>query len=197
MKRESKTEKPIVNSGKMGSLKSPTDDSPYGQGTHTTLLTRRVKIWFVLSMIVIGLVYFAWTAFDSATVNFAKVSDVMVMDASSPGNQIGVIGKLVDDSYVRSSDGITARFSLVDEGGLDEMHVSYRGEIGQIFFNKHSEIIIRGQMGEDMIFVAESLTVRCPTKYLTEQERIDVKNSDNITPSPPPYQPDYFDKDSA
>lgn len=197
MTKESKTGKAAGDSEIIGSQKNVMDNKPNAQGTYTTLLTRRVKISFVLLMIVIGLMYFAWTAFDSATVNFAKVSDVIVMDTNNSDNQIGVIGKLVDDSYVRSSDGITARFSLVDEDGIDKMQVLYKGEIGQIFFNKHSEIIVRGQMSDDMIFVAESLTVRCPTKYLTEQERIDGNNPDNITPSPPPYQSDYFDKDSA
>ena len=66
------------------------------------------------------------------------------------------------------------------------MKVIYKGEIGQIFFNKHSEIIIQGHKQNNGVFIAENLTVKCPSKYITEQENAEKeKNS-------PPYQKDYL-----
>jgi cytochrome c-type biogenesis protein CcmE len=157
-----------------------------------TLFSPRVKLGVVFLLIAAGLTYFAWTAFGSATVSFAKVAEVATAGPTAPEKTVGVIGKLVEDSYVRSADGVTANFRLVDEGGSQQMQVKYQGEIGQVFFNDHSEIILQGRMGQDQVFVADTLTVRCPSKYLTEQERAEIEAQNNGEPLPPPYQPDYF-----
>ncbi len=161
-----------------------------------TLFSPRVKLGFVFVVVAAGLVYFALTAFDSATVNFNKVEEVAASGPTEEDRTVGVIGKLVQDSYVRSADGVTANFALVDEGGSTQMQVKYTGEIGQVFFNDHSEIILQGRMGSDQVFEADTLTVRCPSKYLTEQERAELEAQDAGLPLPPPYQPDYF-RDNA
>lgn len=161
-----------------------------------TLFSPRIKIGIVFALVATGLVYFAFTAFGSATVNFDKVADVAAAGPTSEDRQVGLIGKLVQDSYVRSADGVTANFSLVDEDGSTELQVKYSGEIGQVFFNDHSEIILQGRMGEDRVFEADKLTVRCPSKYLTEQERAEIEAQDSGLPLPPPYQPDYFESNA-
>ena len=158
-----------------------------------TLFSPRVKLGLVFLLVAAGLVYFAVLAFDGATVNFNRVEDVAAAGPTPEDRTVGVIGKLVQDSYVRSADGVTANFALVDEDGSMQMDVTYKGEIGQVFFNDHSEIILQGRMGSDQVFEAETLTVRCPSKYLTEQERAELEAQDAGLPLPaPPYQPDYF-----
>ncbi len=109
---------------------------------------------------------------------------------------MGVIGKLVQDSYVRDADGLTARFSIKDEDGAEELEITYKGEIGQVFFNDHSEIILQGQKLVDGSFTADNLTVRCPSKYLTEAEQAEIEAQNNGNPEVPPYQPDYFDQEA-
>ena len=159
----------------------------------STLFSPRVKMGVVFLLIAAGLTYFAWSAFGSAQVTYASVAQVATAGPTEPDRSVGVIGKLVSNSYVRSADGITANFRLIDEGGSEEMQVKYRGEIGQVFFNDHSEIILQGRMGADGIFVADTLTVRCPSKYLTEQERAELEAQENGLPLPSPYeQPDYY-----
>ena len=87
----------------------------------------------------------------------------------------GVVGsgKLVESSYYKDPDGLTAYFSLTDQNGTSELPVIYKGEIGQIFFNEHSEIILQGKKQSNGIFLAETLTVKCPSKYLVEEELYD------------------------
>jgi cytochrome c-type biogenesis protein CcmE len=157
-----------------------------------TLFSPRIKLGVVFVLIASGLIYFAATAFGSATVEFNTVADIAVTGPSTGDRSVGVIGKLVHDSYVRSADGVTAKFALMDENGSIPMQVKYDGEIGQVFFNDHSEIILQGHMGDDRVFEAEKLTVRCPSKYQTEQERAEIEAQNNGQPLSPPYQPDYF-----
>lgn len=158
----------------------------------STLFSPRVKIAVVFLLVAAGLTYFAWTAFASATVNYSRVDEIALNGPTPDGQTVGVIGKLVEDSYSRSADGVTANFRLVDEDGAQQMQVHYKGEIGQVFFNDHSEIILQGRMGGDDVFTAETLTVRCPTKYLTEEEKAEIDAQNGGDASVPPYQPDYF-----
>ena len=135
------------------------------------------------------MIYLAVTAFNEATVEFLSVEDAVKIQPDPRANSVGVLGKLVPDSYIKSPDGITANFRLKDENGSVELPVVYSGEVGQVFFNDHSEIILNGKMGSDGVLQAEMLTVRCPSKYLTEQEQMEIDGQIE----PPPYQPDYFD----
>lgn len=168
---------------------------PVPSAKPATLFNPRVKLGIVFVLVALGMSYFAWTAFSSSTVNFHKVAEVTSAGPTPDESTVGVIGKLVPDSYVRSADGVTANFALVDENGSTQMPVSYKGEIGQVFFNEHSEIILQGRLGTDEIFHADTLTVRCPSKYLTEQEKAEIDAQNNgETPVAPPYQQDYFQR---
>jgi cytochrome c-type biogenesis protein CcmE len=124
------------------------------------------------------------------------VAEAVGQSATEPDRQIGVLGMLVKNSYIRDSDGLAAHFSIKDEKGIEELAVTYRGEIGQVFFNDHSEIVIRGQKLTDGSFIADILTVRCPSKYLTEAEQAELELQNNNEPVAPPYQPDYFDQET-
>ena len=162
----------------------------------STLMGPRAKLTFAFVLVAAALAYFAFAAFEGATVDYLSVAQVYDEAPTAVDRQVGVEGKLVQDSYIRDPDGLTARFSIKDEDGVKHLAVVYKGEIGQVFFNDHSEIILQGQKLVDGSFNAENLTVRCPSKYTTEAEQaeIDVQNKGN--PLPPPYQPDYFDKEA-
>lgn len=155
----------------------------------TALLSGKMRIAIVASIITIGIAYFAIYTISEATVEYMSVDQVVEMSKPDQSSQtIGVLGKLVPDSYIKSPDGVTAYFRLKDQDGLRELPVQYAGEIGQVFFNDHSEIILNGQLESNGTFHAELLTVRCPSKYLTEQERQELESD----PDAPPYQPDYY-----
>jgi cytochrome c-type biogenesis protein CcmE len=156
----------------------------------TVLLSGKAKIVAVAVIFLVGISYFAWTAFNEARVEYMSVNEAVQIDAAfNDARSIGILGKLVPGSYIKSPDGVTANFRLKDENGSLELPVVYAGEVGQVFFNDHSEIILNGTMGSDGVLEAHLLTVRCPSKYLTEQERMELEGG----AAPPPYQPDYFD----
>ena len=178
------------------SKQSDTTNRPYA---HTsTLFSARIKLGFSLVLVTVALAYFAFTVFRGSTVSYLSVAETVGQSATEPDRQIGVLGKLVKDSYVRDPDGLAAHFAIKDEKGIKELAVTYRGEIGQVFFNDHSEIILRGKKLTDGSFTADNLTVRCPSKYLTEAEQaeLQLQLQNNNEPVAPPYQPDYFDRET-
>ncbi len=162
----------------------------------STLMSPRTKFAVALVLVAGALAYFAFTAFQGATVSYLSVAQVLAESPTAYDRQVGVTGKLVQDSYVRDADGLTARFSIKDEDGSEALAITYRGEIGQVFFNEHSEIILQGQKLVDGTFNADNLTVRCPSKYLTEAEQAEIEAQNDGNPAAPPYQPDYFDQEA-
>jgi cytochrome c-type biogenesis protein CcmE len=169
---------------------------PVSAAQTSTLMGPRAKLAFAFILVSAALAYFAFTAFEGATVDYLSVAQVTDESPTDVDRQVGVTGKLVQDSYVRDADGLTAHFSIKDEDGVEELNVVYKGEIGQVFFNDHSEIILQGQKMVDGSFNADNLTVRCPSKYLTEAEAAEIEAQNNGEPLAPPYQPDYFDKEA-
>lgn len=117
-----------------------------------TLFSPKIKLGIVFGLVAAGLGFFAFSAFSGATISYTTVANVAGSAASTEDKQVGIVGKLVHDSYVRSPDGLTAVFSVVDEGGSTELQVKYVGEINQVFFNDHSELDMRGQLGPDRVF---------------------------------------------
>ena len=164
-------------------------DENSGAAKSTVLLGGKGIIIAVAVLFLAGIAYFATIAFNAATVRFMSVDEVVQNEIPSDTKPIGVLGKLVPGSYIKSPDGVTANFRLKDEFGSTELPVIYSGEVGQVFFNDHSEIILNGTLGSDGVLNAETLTVRCPSKYLTEQEQMELDGQ----VEPPPYQLDYFD----
>ncbi len=163
---------------------------PVASAKSTVLMSGKVKIFAIAALFLVGVIYLAVVAFNEATVQFSSVDDVVANETPGDAQAIGVLGKLVPGSYIKSPDGVTANFRLRDENGSEELSVVYTGEVGQVFFNDHSEIILNGTLDPDRVLQAETLTVRCPSKYLTEQEQMEIEGQ----LEPPPYQPDYFDK---
>ena len=160
----------------------------------TILFSSKAKVAFALALVIGALAWFGYSAFQKATVNFLTVDEVAARGATPEDRMVGVSGKLVKDSYIRSPDGLVANFKLRDESdGRYVLDVRYAGEIGQVFFNEHSEIILEGALGRDGVFTADNLRVRCPSKYLTEQELAEIQEQEGGQPDPPPYQPDYYD----
>ena len=159
-------------------------------------MSPRAKLSFAFVLVAGALIYFAFIAFQGATVSYLSVAQAIADSPTAADRQVGVTGKLVPDSYVRDADGLTARFSIKDEDGTEVLEITYRGEIGQVFFNDHSEIILQGQKLVDGSFNADNLTVRCPSKYLTEAEQAEIEAQNDGNPAPPPYQQDYFDREA-
>lgn len=162
----------------------------------STLMGPRAKLGLAFVLVAAALAYFAFTAFEGATVDYLSVAEVAEVSPTEIDRQVGVTGKLVQDSYIRDTDGLTAHFSLKDEDGTEQLDVVYKGEIGQVFFNDHSEIILQGQKLVDGSFNADNLTVRCPSKYLTESEQAEIDAQNDGDPLAPPYQPNYFDQEA-
>ena len=138
-----------------------------------TLFSPITKLLIGFGIVALAFLYLVFLAFSSSTINYLTINEAIDLPNQVENKTIGISGKLVESSYYKDPDGLTAYFSLTDQNGTSELPVIYKGEIGQIFFNEHSEIILQGKKQSNGIFLAETLTVKCPSKYLVEEELYD------------------------
>ena len=156
-------------------------DSPQ---TAAPLLSPRLKLALFGALIVAVLAFFATMAFRSATVYYLTVSELGEQGVTADGRLVRVAGKLVKGSYERAPNGLDVSFQIRDEQG-QVLPVGYVGEVGQLFFNDHSELILEGAYGSDGVFTTETLIVKCPTKYVNVQTDANEAAGEEVTP---PYQ---------
>ena len=128
------------------------------------------------AIVLIGaLGYFAFMAFQSATVYYYTVSEMNEVGATPEGKLVRVSGKLVPVTFERVEQSTLARFSLTD--GSETIVASHSGVLPDLFFNDHSEIILEGRFGSDGVFTSQNVIVKCPSKYIAlDEEAEGVKN---------------------
>ena len=89
------------------------------------------------------------------------------------GTIVRLAGKLVEGSFQREDKSLVARFQLADKDGESPhtaVNATYSSVLPDLFFNPHSEIILQGSVGEDGVFQADHVLVKCPSKYQALEE---------------------------
>ena len=128
------------------------------------------KLIIAVVLLVVALGYFAFTAFQSATVFYLTVGELLEGEGEI-GETVRVNGKLVQDSFQREGEGTLAKFNLTD--GQNLLPAIHDGVLPDLFFNEHSEIVLQGHYGEDGVFQSQMVVVKCPSKYaaLAQEQR--------------------------
>ena len=115
-----------------------------------------------------ALTYFAYSAFQGSQLYYLTVQEVVNGGASEHPGPVRVNGKLVQGSFERLPGQTLANFKLTDLTYREELHLEYDGVVPDLFFNEHSQIVAQGKYGEDGLFKADLLIVKCPSKYASE-----------------------------
>ena len=130
------------------------------------ITANRGKLLIGMIVLVGGLGYLAFLAFQSATVYYYTVGELNGLGPTEEGRTVRVSGKLVPASFERATGSIVAEFSLTD--GTETMLAVHEGVLPALFFNEHSEIILEGSYGTGGIFESQNVIVKCPSKYIAE-----------------------------
>jgi cytochrome c-type biogenesis protein CcmE len=85
--------------------------------------------------------------------------------ADGPGRRVQVRGVVDDMSVWRPADGLELRFTLM--GDAHRLPVRYRGMVPDTF-DQAETITVGGVVGPFGTFMADNLTVQCPSKYEAE-----------------------------
>ena len=126
----------------------------------------KIKIIIISAVFALAFSYFAFMALTSATMYYYTVSELQTLDPSSNQDVIRVSGKLVPSSYNREVTSTISEFTITD--GTNLLKTQNDGILPDLFFNKHSEIILQGTLTKEKTFITNNVTVKCPSKYISE-----------------------------
>lgn len=136
----------------------------------------RFAILGVVVALAVG--YMVYAAFPGNTRYFLTVGEFMAGQEYRDGRIVRVSGKLLEDSFLRQPDATISQFQLIDEPAAAGvvLNASYVGVMPDLFFNPHSEIILEGRYGPEQVFQADSILVKCPSKYRSLEEEQQLRD---------------------
>lgn len=125
-----------------------------------------IRILISIFVITMAFSYLAFLAFQSATVYYLTVSELLDENNPTTTQVIRVNGKLVPGSFHRDPESTRAYFEITD--GKESLNASHEGVFPDLFFNDYSEIVLEGTYSAKGIFESKNIIVKCPSKYIAE-----------------------------
>jgi cytochrome c-type biogenesis protein CcmE len=144
---------------------------------------------FVIGGILIlgAVVFLIWTATSSTSEYFLTIDELHAKGASMVDRNLRVSGAVIGDTIQYDAQNLTLTFEVANvsgdnsiietEGGLakalheavvdpsrERMIIRYVGPKPDLLRNE-AQAIVTGHLGEDGIFYADELLLKCPTKY--------------------------------
>lgn len=135
----------------------------------------RTRLVILLLVVGLALGYMVYAAFPGNALFFMTVSEFMSKDEAQDGRIVRVAGKLVDGSFLREGNSTLTSFQLIDKDDINPsvlLAATYDGVLPDLFFNPHSEIILQGSYNLDRVFHADTILVKCPSKYRSLEEEL-------------------------
>src|ERR1700733_10627729 len=135
---------------------------------------KRKQIKFVAGsvIIVVALAFLAFTGFQDNKSYYQTVSELYASKDVAYGRHLRVEGDVVPNSIVR--DGKMVKFVIghTDEKtkALETLPVNYIGtDPLPDTFRDYAQTVVDGKYGKDGVFVANSMTAKCASKYEKEK----------------------------
>jgi len=104
---------------------------------------------------------------------YLTVAEVHQRGAEAYGQRIRVSGSVVEGSENWNAQEITLKFSIADESG-EQLPIVFYGPRPDNF-QRAASAIIEGELLPDGSFQAETLLLKCPSRYEEEPEEIYVE----------------------
>ncbi len=138
-------------------------------------------------LIIAAVIYLIVTSTQASAQYFLTIDELNQKGSSAQGRELRISGAVLGDSIVYDPETLTLEFTVVHIPG-DNKDIEALGGLGevlhqavndpdlprlQVVYNdikpdllRHeAQAIMTGRIGEDGIFYAEELLLKCPTKY--------------------------------
>ncbi len=138
-------------------------------------------------LILLAVVYLAVTATSSSAQYYLTVDELVERKAEMVGRQVRLSGAVIGDTIQYDPENLVVRFTIAHvPGDLDEVEkqgglakvlaeavrdpnrsrivVEYHGPKPDLLKNE-AQAIVTGTLGEDGVFYADELLLKCPTRY--------------------------------
>jgi cytochrome c-type biogenesis protein CcmE len=147
----------------------------------------RMKFFIGAGLIIAAVVYLVWTSSTANAQYFMTVDEIKAKGAAMNGRELRVSGAVIGDSIKYDSKTLQLEFEVahmpgsqqeVDaQGGMmavlhaavvdptrNHLKVVYSGVKPDLLKNE-AQAIMTGKLGQDGVFHASELLLKCPTRY--------------------------------
>lgn len=128
-----------------------------------------MNIKIIIGVVIIA-VFIVWgaTAFMETTVQYVSLEK-----AATATRTVQVMGKVDFDVVNYSVDHTRLEFAIYDADAENEitatrMPVHYYGVVPGNF-DQATSVVLKGKVGDEGVFVAQQMLVKCPSKYQGEE----------------------------
>ena len=142
--------------------------------------SNRTRFFVLSGVIVLALAYMIYAAFPGNALYFLTVSEFNSKSEVQDGRLLRVSGMLVEGTFGRQGNSIDSLFQITDKDGDspgETLQASYTGVLPDLFFNPHSELILEGSYGDNQVFNADNILVKCPSKYIALEDEVESASS--------------------
>jgi cytochrome c-type biogenesis protein CcmE len=147
----------------------------------------RVKFYAGGVLIFAAIVYLIFTSTQAGAQYFLTVEELEIRQAEMMGRDIRISGAVLGDTITYDSDNLELKFTVAHIPG-DNREITKAGGLAVVLHNasmdptlprldvvyygvkpdllqNEAQAIMTGKLGEDGVFVASELLLKCPTKY--------------------------------
>ena len=148
----------------------------------------KVNKFVIGGLLILGaVVYLIWSSTAATSEYFLTIDELKAKGPDIVNKNLRVSGAVLGDTINYDSQTLTLTFEVAhvpgdqamieDEGGLADalhqavmdpsrarMQVQYVGPMPDLLRNE-AQAIVTGKLGEDGVFYADELLLKCPTKY--------------------------------
>lgn len=130
--------------------------------THAPGIAKRLRLYLGAAVILVMLAYLIISSTRGSVVYAMTLQELRDRGSSVYGQGVRVGGNVDGDSIAFNAHDLTLRFTLYD-GGLT-LPVEYKGTQPDMFRDE-AQVLVEGKYGEDGLFRATKLLLKCPSKY--------------------------------
>lgn len=147
----------------------------------------RLKFFIGGLLILIAVGYLIFSSIQASAEYFMTVDELVAQHSGVAGKNLRISGAVIGDSIDYDSQALILRFTIAhvpadndlieEQGGLalvlheavvdptrNRLNVVYSGIMPDLLRDE-AQAIMTGQLGEDGLFYADELLLKCPTKY--------------------------------
>jgi cytochrome c-type biogenesis protein CcmE len=132
---------------------------------------KQIKFAVGSSVIIIALAFLAYTGFQDNKSYYETVSELKASKTAAYGRHLRVEGDVVAGSILRDAKQTQFVISHTDEKTkeLQTLQVRYIGtDPLPDTFRAYAQTVVDGEYHQDGVFVANSMTAKCASKYSKE-----------------------------
>ncbi|HNS02745.1 MAG TPA: cytochrome c maturation protein CcmE [Anaerolineae bacterium] len=140
--------------------------------TESTILTgpqleakpanRKFKFLIGAVVIFVAIGFLVFNAMSSAGAYYMTVPELTAQAEQYVGKNVRVSGVVIDESVDYNASELILRFSIGEEG--NQLPIYFHGPRPDNFV-RAAEAIVEGKLGEDGVLYANSLLLKCPSRY--------------------------------